>query len=63
MRGFGYDECISDETNLTFVDVDRFNFINQLHIAYFLSLSEICGLNQHISQNFSALRIGTMENL
>jgi hypothetical protein len=58
LKGLDYDEKLaqSDEnTSVTYVDDDRYSFVNHLHIAYFWSLSEICGLTHHISQNCSAL--------
>ena len=55
VRGLGYDDEITDNNNVTFVNDDRFNFVSQLHIAYFWSLSDICGLTYHISQNCLAL--------
>ena len=55
VKGLGYDKYINEENHVTFVDDDRFNFVNQLHVAYFWSLCEISGLTQHISQNCSAL--------
>ena len=55
VNGLGYDNMDEEENHVTFVDDDRFNFVNQLHVAYFWSLCEITGLTQHISQNCSAL--------
>ena len=55
VRGLDYDNSSSDENQVTFIDDDRFNFVKQLNIAYFWSLSELTGLTHHISQNCSAL--------
>ena len=55
VRGLDYDEGLTDENSLTYVDDDRFSFVKQLNIAYFWSLSEVSGLTHHISQNCSSL--------
>ena len=56
VKGLGYDSILGiDENDVTFVDDDRFNFVSQLHIAYFWSLCEVSGLTHHISQNCSSL--------
>ena len=56
VKGLGYDTLVSSEENhVTFADDNRFNFVKQLHIAYFWSLCEISGSTHHISQNCSAL--------
>ena len=55
VTGLGYDDVTNQNHEVMFVDDDRFNFVNQLHIAYFWSLCEISGLTHHISQNCSAL--------
>ena len=58
VKGLGYDLFVEDDSDIMYVDDDRYNFVNQLHIAYFWSLSEITGLTQHISQNCSSLKMG-----
>jgi hypothetical protein len=57
IKGLGYENS-SDDTQMTYVDDDRFNFVSNLHIAYFWSLCECNGLTHHISQNCSALNAG-----
>jgi hypothetical protein len=62
LKGLEYDgtslkEKESNEA-ITYVDDDRYRFVQQLHVAYFWSLSEITGLTQCISQNCSALNMG-----
>jgi hypothetical protein len=57
VKGLGYGNYINEENHVTFVDDDRFKFVNQLNIAYFWSLCEITGLTQQISQNCTALNI------
>ena len=59
VKGLGCDTSLStDENDIMFVDNNCFNFVSQLHIAYFWSLCEVSGLTHHISQNCSALNEG-----
>ena len=61
VKGLGYDELTNEDSDLTYVDDDRFGFVSQLQIAYFWSLCDITGLTQHISQNCSSLNVGISE--
>ena len=55
IRGQNYDKPPAEDEQVIFVDNDRHKFGQKygLHLAYFWCLSEMCGVNQQMTQDCS----------
>jgi hypothetical protein len=58
VKGLAYENVAKQSNDdVMYINDDRFDFVGQLHVTYFWSLSEVSGLTQHVSQNCSSLNM------